>query len=106
MTLISPDDVNNFQIEEANAALRYSRADNPDNSIKRPPRRAHLDVVKEAKLSTLVDFYKDGVVAYAVFVDKVVNFYDFNRAKLVRMEEDGEESDEISDIENSDTDDI
>ena len=40
------------------------------------------------------------------FVDKVVNFYDFNRAKLVRMEEDGEESDEISDIENSDTDDI
>ena len=45
----------------------------------------------------MVDLYKDGVVTYCVFVNKVVNFYDFNREKLVRMEEDGEESDEISD---------
>jgi hypothetical protein len=36
----------------------------------------------------------------------MVNFYDFNKAKLVKMEEDGEESDEITDIEDSDTDDI
>ena len=31
-----------------------------------------------------------------ILLDNVVNFYDFNRAKLVRMEEDGEENDEIS----------
>ena len=43
------------------------------------------------------------MIPYEIFVDKVVNFYDFNRAKLVRMEEDGEESDEISE---SDTEDI
>ncbi len=41
-----------------------------------------------------------------VFVNIMVNFYDFNKAKLVKMEEDGEESDEITDIEDSDTDDI
>ena len=52
MTLISPDDVNNFQIEDSNGVLRYFRADNQDNSINKPPQRAHLDVVKEAKLST------------------------------------------------------
>ena len=38
-----------------------------------------------------------------ILLDNVVNFYDFNRAKLVRMEEDGEGSDEISE---SDTEDI
>ncbi len=46
------------------------------------------------------------MVTYAVFVDKVVNFYDFSIAKLVRMEEVGKESDAISDIEDSDTNDI
>ena len=35
----------------------------------------HLDLIKEAKLVTLGDLYRE----------KVVNFYDFNRAKLVRM---------------------
>ena len=85
-----------FQLEEANAALRYFRADNEDSNINRPPRRAYLDLVKEAKLVTLAELYKDGVITYNVFVDKVINFYDFNRAKLVRMSEDGEESDDIS----------
>ena len=32
-------------------------------------------------------------------LEKIVSFYDFNREKLVRMEEDGDTSDEISDIE-------
>ena len=41
------------------------------------------------------DFSGDQAIPYEIFVDKVVNFYDFNRAKLARMEEDGEESDEI-----------
>ena len=36
------------------------------------------------------------MITYNVFVDKVVDFYDFNRAKLKRMSEDGEESDDIS----------
>ena len=43
----------------------------------------------------MVDLFKDGVVTYCVFVDKVV-----------RMEEDVEESDEISGKEDCDTDDI
>ena len=90
--------IQHFQLEEANAALRYLRADNEDSNIHRPPRRAHLDLVKEAKLVTLAELYN-------VFVDKVINFYDFNRAKLIRMSEDGEESDEISTSE-SDTEDI
>jgi hypothetical protein len=47
-------------------------------------------------LVTLAELYKDGVITYNVFVDKVVDFYDFNRAKLKRMSEDGEESDDIS----------
>ena len=45
------------------------------------------------------------MITYNVFVDKVINFYDFNRAKLIRMSEDGEESDEISTSE-SETEDI
>ena len=97
--------VYHFQLEEANAALRYFRATNEDPNISRPPRRAHLDLNKEAKLVTLGDLYREKVIPYEIFVDKVVNFYDFNRAKLVRMEEDGEESDEISESE-SDTEDI
>ena len=36
------------------------------------------------------------------YVEKIVSFCDFNRDKLVRMEEDGDTSDEISDIENCD----
>ena len=55
-----------------------------------------IDFGKEAKLVTLAELYKDGVITYNVFVDKVVDFYDFNRAKLKRMSEDGEESDDIS----------
>ena len=39
-------------------------------------------------------------------LEKVVNFYDFNRAKLIRMKESWEENDKISDIEDSNTDDI
>ena len=97
--------IQHFQLEEANAALRYFRADNEDSNINRPPRRAHLDLVKEAKLVTLAELYKDGVITYNVFVDKVINFYDFNRAKLIRMSEDGEASDEISTSE-SETEDI
>ena len=53
-----------FQLEEANASLRYFRADNEDSNINIPPRRAHLDLVKEAKLVTLPEFYKDGPITY------------------------------------------
>ena len=40
------------------------------------------------------------------FAEYILDNYDFNIAKLVRMEEDAEESDEISDIKDSDTYDI
>jgi hypothetical protein len=103
-TFFQHSTIQHFQLEEANAALRYFRADNEDSNINKPPRRAHLDLVKEAKLVTLAELYKDGVITYNVFVDKVIDFYDFNRAKLVRMSEDGEESDDISSSE-SDTED-
>ncbi len=76
--------------------VRYFVADNEDSNINKPPRRAHLDLVNEAKLVTLAELYKDGVITYNVFVDKVIDFYDFNRAKLVRMSEDGKESDDMS----------
>ena len=41
-----------FQEEEVDAALKYNRALSQDTVIRRPPRRAHLDVTKETKLNT------------------------------------------------------
>ena len=63
-----------FQLEEANASLRYFRADNEDSNIKRPPRRAHVDLVKEANMVTLAELYKDGVITYNVLSTRLSIF--------------------------------
>ena len=69
-----------FQDEEANAALHYHRANSSNKNTSRPPRRAHLDVDS---------------ITYEIFVERIIHFYDFNRAKLIRMEKDGEENDDF-----------
>ena len=89
-----------FQDEEANAALRYHRANSSNKNTSRPPRRAHLDIEKESKLEELTSLYKDHYITYEIFVERVINFYDFNRAKIIRMEKDGELSDDLSESKN------
>ena len=88
-----------FQEEEVDAALKYNRALSQDTVISRPPRRAHLDVTKETKLNTYMELLRENSITLNKYVEKIVSFYDFNREKLVRMEEDGDTSDDISDIE-------
>ena len=41
-------------------------------------------------------------ITLSKYVEKIVSFYDFNKEKLVRMEEDGDTSDQISDMESGD----
>ena len=94
-----------FQEEELNATLKFLRADDPDGNVNRPPRRAHLDIVKEAKIKTLMDLVKEKELTLKAYVEKVISFYDFNRDKLKRMEEDEEESDDISSSDDEEEDD-
>jgi len=91
-----------FQEEEVDAALNYNLALSQDTVISRPSRRAHLDVTKETKLNTYMELLRENSITLNNYVEKIVSFYDFNREKLVRMEEDGDTSDEISDIESGD----
>ena len=93
-----------FQDEGANAALRYHRANRFNKNTSRPPRRAHLDIEKESKLEELTSLYKDHYITYEIFVERVINFYYFNRAKIIRMEKDGELSDDLSDDDSDDAD--
>ena len=94
-----------FQQEELNATLKFLRTDDPDGNVNRPPRRAHLDIVKEAKIKTLMDLVKEKELTLEAYVEKVISFYDFNRDKLKRMEEDEEESDDISSSDDEEEDD-
>ena len=91
-----------FEEEEVDAALKYNRVLIQDTVISRPPRRAHLDVTKETKLNTYIELLRENSITLNKYVEKIVSFYDFNREKLVRMEEDGDTSDEIGDIESGD----
>ena len=91
-----------FQEEEVDAALKYNRALSPDSVVSRPPRRAHLDLTKETKLKTYMELLREDSITLSKYVEKIVSFYDFNREKLVRMEEDGDTSDQISDMESGD----
>ena len=40
-----------------------------------------------------MDLVKDNQLTLKAYVEKVISFYDFNRDKLKRMDEDEEESD-------------
>ena len=79
-----------FQEEEVDAALKYNRALSPDSVVSRPPRRAHLDLTKETKLKTYMELLREDSITLSKYVEKIVSFYDFNREKLVRMEEEGD----------------
>ena len=91
-----------FQEEEVDAALKYNRALSQDTVISRPPRRAHLDVTKETKLNTYIELLRENSITLNKYIENIVSFYDFNREKLVRMKEDGDTSDGISDQESGD----
>ena len=49
-----------------------------------------------------MELLRENSITLNKYVEKIVSYYDFNREKLVRMEEDGATSDEISDKESGD----
>ena len=59
-------------------------------------------MVKEAKLVSFTELVREKKLAIQDFVEKFIKFYDFDRKKLNRMDEDGEENDDVSSESDSD----
>ena len=83
-----------FQDEEIKASWKFQRANSLNANVNRPPRRHHLDIIKEDRLNTLRGLLKENAITLTKYVEKILEFYDFYRENIKRMEEDEEVSDE------------
>ena len=59
-------------------------------------------MVKVAKLATFTELVREKKLAIQDFVEEFIKFYHFDRKKLNRMDEDGEESGDVSSQSDSD----
>ena len=84
-----------LQREEVNSALRYQRANSEDSKVNKPPYRNHLDIKKEAQLNICKDLLRENSISLDIYIEKILNFYDFNRDSN-RLQDSSSESDDLS----------
>ena len=83
-----------FQDEEIKASWKFQRANSLNANVNQPPSIHHLDIIKKDRLNTLRGLLKENAITLTKYVEKILEFYDFYREKIKRMEEDEEVSDE------------